>query len=421
MAVVTALVAPAKASPVSLSAMVTENPANFTPRITVGNAPFAAVALEGQMFVGGAFSEVQNANRYQTYVRRNLFGFNMSDGSVTSLSIKVDGVVLALATDGTALYVGGKFFSVNGVARRGLVKLDATTGAVDAGFDARLKGAVQDLEVADGRLFVGGRFGKRLTAVDLATGADSGYLNLSITGTTSTDGSGTTDVYRFALSPDKTKLVAVGNFTTVGGQKRWRAFMLNLGATSGSLAPWYYSHLEKPCRLETRYAYLRDVDFSPDGSGFFFVSTGGKSRDGERGLTVCDAAARFDTATASPTRPAWITYTDGDTLLSTVATDSAVYVQGHQKKLHAAGTTAVRREGIGALNPSTGAVLPWDPWKQRGFGGQVLVVTGSESPRAGLWVGSDTTLIGSGTDQVDGGAAGTPEKRERWAFLPAAS
>jgi hypothetical protein len=413
--------APAQASPIPLSGVVSADPADFTPRITVGNAPFAAVPVGGQMYVGGAFSEVQNANRSQTYVRTNLFGFNMSDGAVTPLSVTVDGDVLALATDGTSLYVGGKFRTVNGVARRGLVKLDPATGAVDTGFNARLTGIVQDLEVANGRLFVGGRFGKRLTAVNLATGADTGYLNLSITGTTSTDGSGITDVYRFAVSPDKTKLVAVGNFTAVAGEKRYRAFMVDLGATSGSLAPWYYSHLEKPCRLATRYAYLRDVDFSPDGSGFFFVSTGGQSRDGERGLTVCDAAARFNTATASPSKPAWITYTDGDTLLSTVATDSAVYVQGHQKKLHAAGTTAVRREGIGALNPSTGAVLSWDPWKGRGFGGQVLVVTGAESPRAGLWVGSDTTLIGGGTDQVYGGPAGSPEKRERWAFLPAAS
>jgi hypothetical protein len=393
--------APAMGAPVALSGVVADDPADFTPRITVGNAPFAAVPVGGQMYVGGAFTEVQNANRSQTYARKNLFGFNMADGSLTSLSIDVDGDVLALATDGTSLYVGGKFSSVNGVARRGLVKLNPVSGAVDTAFNARLKGAVQDVEVANGRLFVGGRAGARLTAVSPATGADLGYLSLSITGTTAADGSGTTDVYRFAISPDKSKLVAIGNFTAVNGQKRWRAFMVNLGTASASLAPWYYTHLEKPCNLETRYAYLRDVDFSPDGSGFFFVSTGGASRTGERGLTVCDGAARFDTAITSPARPAWITYANGDTLLSTVATASAVYVQGHQKTLG-----AFVREGIGALNPTTGAVLPWNPGKQRGFGGQVMVVTGSQSPRSGLWVGSDTRIIGG-------------ETHERWGFFPA--
>ena len=208
--------------------------------------------------------------------------------------------------------------------------------------------------------------------------------------------------------------MAVGNFTAVNGQTRWRAFMVNLGATSASLATWYYSNLQRPCNLSaTRPANLRDVDFSPDGAGFFIVATGGASRTGERGLTVCDAVARFNTATASPSRPAWITYANGDTLLTTVATASAVYVQGHQKTLG-----SEEREGIGALNPSTGAVLAWDPWKQRGFGGQVLVVTGAASGRPGLWVGSDTKLIGGGTSPA-GGPAGSPETHERLAFFPA--
>jgi hypothetical protein len=364
------------------------------------------------MYVGGAFSEVKNASRSQTYARKNLYGFEMGDGSITPLSISVDGDVLALATDGTSLYVGGKFSTVNGVARRGLVKINPANGAVDTAFNARLNGIVQDLEVANGRLIVAGKFSKRLTAVSLTTGADLNYINLSISGTTSST-AGATDVWRFGISPDETKLVAVGNFTSVNGQTRWRAVMVDLGPTSASLAPWYYSHLSKSCGASTkRPAYLRDVDFSPDGSGFFIVSTGGGPLTGDRGLTLCDAAARFNTATASPTKPAWITYANGDTLLSTVATASAVYVQGHQKSLG-----SKTYEGIGAINPSTGAVLDWDPWKQRGFGGQVLVVTGPESPRQGLWVGSDTTLTGGGTSP-SGGPAGSPETHERWAFFP---
>ena len=79
--------APAGGSPVPLTGIVSEDPADFTPRITVGNAPFAAVPLGAQMYVGGAFTQVKNASRSLTYARKNLYGFNMSDGAVTPLSI----------------------------------------------------------------------------------------------------------------------------------------------------------------------------------------------------------------------------------------------------------------------------------------------------------------------------------------------
>ena len=80
------------------------------------------------------------------------------------------------------------------------------------------------------------------------------------------------------------------------------------------------------------------------------------------------------------------------------ATDVAVYVQGHQRWLdnpqgsNAAGPGAVSRPGIGAINPSTGLALPWNPTKDRGVGGKDLYVTSR-----GLWVGSDTNRIGGET------------------------
>ena len=143
---------------------------------------------------------------------------------------------------------------------------------------------------------------------------------------------------------------------------------------------------------------MGDVDFSPDGSWFAFVSTGYIPSTGGVGRDLCDAAARFETNIPNPARPTWINYTGGDTLHSVAATDVAVYVQGHQRWLNnpqgrnSAGPGAVSREGIGAINPSTGLALSWNPGKERGVGGKDLYVTS-----AGLWVGSDTNLIGGET------------------------
>jgi hypothetical protein len=208
---------------------------------------------------------------------------------------------------------------------------------------------------------------------------------------------GPTEVYRFAVNPAGTRLVGVGNFTTVGGQTRWRAFMLTLGATA-TVNPWWYPPLQNMCAADSLPDYMRDVDFSPDGSWFAVVATGFVPQAGGVGRDLCDATARFETGVANPTRPTWINYTGGDTLHSVAATDAAVYVQGHQRWLdnpqgrNSAGPGAVSRPGIGAIDPTSGLALPWNPTKDRGVGGKDLYVTFQ-----GLWVGSDTTHIGGET------------------------
>jgi hypothetical protein len=395
---------------IGLGAVVSANPANFTPNVASG-AVYKFVQVGGTMYAGGSFSSVSTPAGVSpggTFARANIVAFNATTGVVsTSFAPSVNGQVWALASDGASLWIGGTFTSVNGVARRGVAKLNPATGAVDAAFNANLaSGKVTELALVGGRLFAGGTFPGKLRAVNPATGANTGYLNLGISGTVASN-AGPTEVYRFAVNPAGTRLVAVGNFTTVGGQTRYRAFMLTLGA-SASVHPWYYPPLQNLCAAGSLPDYLRDVDFSPDGSWFAMVATGYVPQTGGVGRDVCDATARFETELATPARPTWINYTGGDTLHSVAATDVAVYVQGHQRWLdnpqgrNTAGPGAVSRPGIGAIHPTTGLALPWNPTKERGVGGKDLYVT----PQ-GLWVGSDTNRIGG-------------ETRRRIALLPLA-
>ena len=403
-----AATSPAGASPVVQTRVVSEDPAAYTPRVTTGVAVYKLLQMGPTMFAGGDFTQIKNSSRTSTYDRNNLFSFNATTGAVTSLSVTFDRpAVWAMATDGTSLWVGGNFRTVNGVERRGLVKLNPTTGAVDPTFDAQLNGSVFDVQLVNGRLIVGGNFTKKLQAVNPATGADTGYLNLSITGTVHPS-AGQTDIYRFAVNPARTQLVAIGNFTAVGATTRYRAFMVDLGAASGTLASWYYTPLATHCRSTRLHAQLRDVDFSPDGSYFAIVATGWLPNAGDQGITICDATARFNSTVPNPVRPAWINYTGGDTLQSVVVTTAAVYVQGHQRWVSSGGSGCTPgcavREGIAALNPSNGAALSWNPGKTRGVGGKDLLLT---TAPAGLWVASDTNQIGD-----------PREMHEMLAFLP---
>jgi hypothetical protein len=402
---------PALASPVRQTTVVSADPADWTPRVISPTGVYRAVYKVRQfgetMFAGGNFTQVQPADRSVTYDRKNLFSFSATTGAIDPLSVTMNGNVWAIAYARGSLYVGGTFSVFNGVSRRGLVKIDPTTGVVDRRFDAHLTGAVREAQVVHHRLVIGGEFRRRLKAVNLHSGATSRYLRLRVAGDLDGPGRSTPRVYRFAVDPQHTRLVAVGNFLTVDGRTRARAFMVDLGAHRGRLDPWYYRPFTRRCSDYHRMDYLRDVDFSPSGKWFAIDGTGYVSRAGDLGRTVCDAAARFETNIAHPERPTWINYTGGDTLQSIAVTDAAVYVQGHNRWLDnplgqdTCGTGCVSRRGIGAISPTTGMALAWDPTKDLRVGGKDLLLT-----PAGLWVASDTTTIGG-------------EIHERLALMPA--
>jgi beta-propeller uncharacterized protein DUF5122 len=390
------------ASPISQDYVVSPNPSDLTPRVQEG-AVYKMLQLGGIMFAGGEFSSVKPYNNSGTIARSRLFGFNPVTGGLTGFHATFNAAVWAMATDGRSLWVGGYFNNVNGVARTGVVKLDPYTGAVDPAFNAQLTGSVTDMALVKGRLILGGAFSKKLIAVNPATGADTGYIKLAITGAPGGTNAGQTKVFRFAVNPAGTRLAIVGTFTSVGGQLRRQAALITLGTYGAWTSTWYSTLFDKPCWSETP-TYTRDVDFSYDGTFFVIVTTGGTSPN-NRDL-ICDAATRWNTNDARTTYPVWVNYTGGDTLLSVQVTRAAVYVQGHQRWMNnpggnnTAGPGAVSRPGIAALNPHSGLAYSWNPTKDRGVGGYDLLLTST-----GLWVGSDTTHIGG-------------EVHERLAFLP---
>ncbi|WP_185446523.1 hypothetical protein [Kribbella qitaiheensis] len=401
-AVVVFLGGPSNASPISQDAVVSPNPSDKTPRVQDG-AVYKMLYTGGVTFVGGQFTQVKTYTNTGTFNRNRLFAFNASTGGVTGLHATFNSEVWALATDGTNLWVGGYFNTVNGVKRTGVVKLNPATGAVDTKFNANLNGSVTDMAYVKGRLILGGSFSKHLAAVNPATGGDTGYINIAFAGAPNYGDPGPTKVFRFAVNPAGTRIALVGTFTSVGGQARQRAAMINLGTSSASVSGWYSSLWNNTCSTAAP-SYTRDVDFSPDGSFFVIVTTGAGFPDEKNRL--CDSASRWNTNDQKTTYPIWVNYTGGDTLLSVQVTRAAVYVQGHQRWLNNPhgdnfpGDGAVDRPGIGALNPSTGNAYSWNPTKERGVGGYDLLL----SP-GGLWVGSDTTHIGG-------------EVHERLAFLP---
>ena len=182
---------------------------------------------------------------------------------MTSWNPVVNGQVnsVALSADCTTAYLGGSFTSVNGTAATNIAAVNTTTGAIVPGFASTAAGTVNTLVLNGSHLLVGGSFTsingstkKYLVSLSPTTGKDDSYVNLDLSGHyVYTDQGGrtsqgnSTKVYNTALSPDKTKLLVMGVFTSAAGQPRRQIFMLDLGSTSTTVDPWYSPEFNQNC------------------------------------------------------------------------------------------------------------------------------------------------------------------------------
>lgn len=392
----------ANASPYSHPTAVSTAPMMTMPVLALTTGQPKAVAYTvaeagSQMVVGGRFRTVENGNRTVQYTRHNVFAFNASTGAVNlGFDPVVDGDVWGSWSDGTSVYIGGAFRNVNGQPRSTLAKLSLATGELDPDFRPPFNGGrVSDIAMVNGQLIVSGTFKKRIASLDPNTGKMTTYMDHVVGGRL--PNSDSAQVFHFDVSPDGQHLVGVGNFLTVDGQPRPRAFMLDLGPTSSTLSSWNYEPLGLSCSSGRRnaQAYVLDVDFSPDSSYFAFAAFGFMYQTGQRGFQLCDSASRFETDNLNPSAPTWINYSGGDSLKSVAVTGAAVYVQGHSRWLDNpfgrdyAGPGAVERPGGGAINPVTGLALPWNPVMPQQAGGFQILPTAT-----GVWFATDGIRFG---------------------------
>jgi hypothetical protein len=135
------------------------------------------------IYVGGSFRVTQG-----TEIRNNLAAFDFKGKLKPAFVANPNGTVLALATDGKSLFVGGEFTRLD--LKKRLAAVDLTTGKVNRRFTAHFSGAI-DTETAVGvralavitdpsvqpggpgvatRLIVGGNFTRADSAVDNRSG-----------------------------------------------------------------------------------------------------------------------------------------------------------------------------------------------------------------------------------------------------------
>lgn len=391
--------------------VVSANPADWTPDVEntgfgdgVNAAKVRATATVGDITVAvGDFTTVREKGSSSTVARSDIFAFDSQGRVLESFAPDFNGSSLfdvIPAGDGKSVFVAGAYSQVDGQPRTArLVKLDATTGQVDTSFKSPgFSNRTVALHLANGRLYVAGAFervggGPRtaLVALDPETGDDTGHVDLTFSDTWN---GGTLGITAFTMTPDGSRLVAVGNFRNVDGQSRPQIAMIDTSGPQAVLDSWATTRYSTNChrRFDT---YMYDVDSSPDGSYFVAVTTGAYS-GGIGSGTLCDTTARWDFGrTGAGQHPTWINYSGGDTVTAVEVTGEAIYIGGHFRWTNnpyagdRRGPGAIPRKGIAALDPRNGMPLSWNPGRLRGWG-----VYGFRSTDQGLWVGHDTEEIG---------------------------
>ncbi len=243
---------PASAAPPPqlASADVATADATTTPPVTSDPLPtaqidgivYAQAVARGRVYAGGQFSNARPAGAApgtQQVPRSNLMAYNLQTGVLdASFAPQVNGRVMAAATspDGTRLYIGGTFTAVNGQARYRLAAFDTATGALIANWRPGTNSTVFGLAATNDTVYIAGQYTNvnntsrtGVSAVSAANGTllpfnpvhEGGYLARAI-----------------VVSPDGSKVVAAGSFTSTNGSTTPGRGMAALDARTGASLPW---------------------------------------------------------------------------------------------------------------------------------------------------------------------------------------
>jgi len=204
---------------------------DWTPSVSTSNV--ASMARVGDtLYIGGTFSTITDDTG--SYSRQNIAALNASTGAVQSWNLGANGDVVTMATDDSAIYIGGLFTTFAGQPLTRLAAVDVTSGTVVAGWTPNPNQSVRSIAVRGDTVYVGGGFtviggvsrNKAAAVTSVATGSGTATTwNPNVGGQVDT------------LAIDDTTIYLGGDFTTVGGATRNRAAAISTDG-AGTLLSW---------------------------------------------------------------------------------------------------------------------------------------------------------------------------------------
>jgi beta-propeller uncharacterized protein DUF5122 len=311
----------------------------------------AQVIIGTTLYLGGSFTNMISPDGTTTESRHHLAALDLTTGDLLAWNPATNGTVLTMVTDGTILYIGGSFRTVNSTSRLRLAALD-TSGALTSWAPAA-NATVDALHLVGTTMYIGGAF----TSL---RGTARGYLGaVATTGELLPWDPQANDRAKAITSVASGEIVVGGEFTNVGGQSIDHIDALD--PLTGASASWSYPSSQEVVGLIT----------GPDDNVYGAIAgSGGKVRSWTN-----DGHLR------------WTVYADGD--VNAVTYYQGQVIAGGHWIYMTDGTIKLPR--MAAFDPATGA--PDLSWKPRP----------NKQPWAFATDGATTLAVGGVFTKVSGG------------------
>ena len=398
---------PAAATPMSVGSGPGQNLSSVaSPSWQTSDTVWSIAATGGNVYVGGQFTSVRppgvalggTGQVAQAYLAE----FSGSTGNlVTSFAPTLNGLVHAVAVspNGSTLYVGGSFTTVNGLTREHLAAFSTATGALISTWDPTTNNEVLGLTVSpDGStLYVGGDF----TKIDAQARSYAGAVPTSGSGTTPTAWAPVLDnsVTSIAVAPDNSQVVLGGYFTTIDGVTQQAAGAVAPSPNNGQTALTWNANIvpnndfNGGCVSQVKDVIIGSVTPS-DPAGVAYLAaegTGGGCFDG-------DFAVQLTEGNANPSQDDPLVWQN----VCLGATQAIAIVNGLLYKGSHAHDCAYEPDGFPqqptsdayhllAQSLTDGTVQHWTPSTNAGSGGlgpRAMATDGTQ-----LFVGGDFTQV----------------------------
>jgi len=242
-------------------------------------------AMSGNtVYAGGEFKKATPAGGGTSVPRSNLLAYDIVSGNlIGSFAPAVNGQVTAVAAspNGSRIYVGGDFTSINGQSRGHIAAFDSATGALVAQFRPSVNGPVHAIVASNTTVYAGGTFGavgnqsrSSLAAFNAADGALLKWAPIV------TQDGRVGEVRALALKPDGTKVVVGGAFTSLNGSNPQDQTQSGYGlgmvdAVTGVSQPFAVGTEVRDATIKGAITSLHADDEYVYGGGYTFGRAGG--------------------------------------------------------------------------------------------------------------------------------------------------